>query len=398
MDGVELWISEALDGIAQGEPVISSDGAYVFLTHNAADGSAGYFTILDASGTTFYTDSVVGVNFAPPGIFHNPVEGNYDPIVAGSPVSEGENNNNDFIMWSQTPKPTDTSIENGFIYGFQFPRDFDGTITAEGNSTDVAFFELGESAIDFQSTTAPVITNGGLSAYWGVTRSGFRVWADKRFTRARTAAAGFTRNTDFQGTATFAQPALSNDGPEPVMFGGTASPEFVRLNFDFTAQVVVPAGSVIFSKAVVDAEERGAYFVETSGILHFVDFTTLADIWTQSIDFRVEGEMAVTPNYAVVIVPDARGVIKAYQVADIPVTEAPSDFPSDMPSMAPSGDATAATTSAPVEPGSTPAPVPSPTASPGTPTSEPVATAPPSSANKPMMVVAFVATIACLMV
>jgi hypothetical protein len=156
------------------------------------------------------------------------------------------------------------------------------------------------------------------------------------------------------------------------------------------------------SKAVVDPEERGVYFVEESGVLHFVDFATLADIWTQSIDFRVEGEIAVTPNYAVVVVADARGVIKGYQVADIPVTEAPSDFPSDMPSMAPSGDDIPASTLAPVAPGSTPAPVPSPTSAPvepGTPTTEPVSTPPPttSSANKPMMVVASVATLACLL-
>eukprot|EP00539_Tryblionella_compressa_P003491 CAMPEP_0178753660 /NCGR_PEP_ID=MMETSP0744-20121128/11731_1 /TAXON_ID=913974 /ORGANISM="Nitzschia punctata, Strain CCMP561" /LENGTH=550 /DNA_ID=CAMNT_0020407493 /DNA_START=29 /DNA_END=1681 /DNA_ORIENTATION=+ len=353
MDGNELWISESLDGVAMGDPVISSDGGLVFLTHNADEGTNGYFTILNANstGAVWYSESSgEEVAFGPIGIYHNPTEGNYDPLIQGAPVSEGENNPNDFLMWSQTPKPEDVSIEDGFLYGFQLPRDFNG------NTTDVAFFELGDFQRDFQSISPPVITNEGFSAYWGVTRSSFRVWDNKRFSRARTEAAGFERNDDFLGQAVWAAPALSNDGPEPIVFGGSASTEFVRMNFDFTQTSFVTTDSLIYSRAIVDGETRAVYYVEANGNLHQADVDTLADIWNFTVNFAVEGQMAITPRNDVVVVADTRGIIKGVQVAEIPVTDAPSDFPSDMPSMAPTGDDTPAPTAASV---STPAPTPS---------------------------------------
>jgi hypothetical protein len=232
MMGNELWISDTLEGIPAGSPQVSSDGSYVFLTHNVMDQSLGYFTILDATsaGVVWYSEPAMTegnstVAFGPVGIYHTPAEGNYDPIGGEGgmgAVSEGENNMNDFLMWCNQPKPADAAIQNGVMYGFQFPRDFDG------NVTDVSYFQLGQEEVDFQSTTPPVITNSGFSAYWSVTRSSSRAWADKRFSRARTGAAGFTRNTAFPGQSIFATPALSNNGSDPFVFFGTASTEFVR--------------------------------------------------------------------------------------------------------------------------------------------------------------------------
>mmetsp|Transcript_25319 Transcript_25319/g.54000 ORF Transcript_25319/g.54000 Transcript_25319/m.54000 type:complete len:558 (+) Transcript_25319:111-1784(+) len=364
MAGNEVWVSDDLEGIAAGCPQISTEGDYVFLTHNAEDLSNGYFTILDgATGLFFYGGSSGEIGdeptkrYGPIGIFHSPEEGNYDPITSGNPVSEGDFNTNDMLMWSQTPRPTDTAIENGFLYGFQFPRDF------IGNASDVSYFQMGSFERDFQSLTAPVITNKGLSAYWGVSRGGFRGWTPKRFSRARTVSVGFSRNEDFPGQPIWAQPALSDDGPEPVVFGGTAAKEFVRMSSDFEDREVVVTGGYVKAKAAVDPDGRAVYYVESdTGILHAADFDTLEDLWTESINFSVNGEITLTPRSDILLVADTRGVISAYQVAEIPTTDMPSDMPSDGPSLAPTVSPTISM--APVVSTETPTMAPIPTEAP----------------------------------
>jgi hypothetical protein len=331
------------------------------------------------------------------------MEGNYDPIISGSAVSEGENNQNDFLMWSQTPKPSDISVANGFMYGFQFPRDF------SGNASDVAFFELSSAEVDFQSTTPPVITNEGFSAYWGVSRSSYRGWTNKRFTRARSASKGFARNLNFPGEAVFAAPALSNDGPDPIIFGGSATAQFIRTTVDFANPTVIATTSLIMSKAIVDRQERAVYYVEMNGNLHQANFETLADIWNYTLNFTVEGEMALTTNNDLLIVADKRGIIHALEVVEIPATDSPSEFPSDMPSMAPSkegengvptGAPVSAPSGAPVSTSSG-APVAVPTAPPTDASSPPAGTPTatlPSAANQPMLIMAVVTSIACLFI
>eukprot|EP00529_Nitzschia_sp_RCC80_P024944 CAMPEP_0113481652 /NCGR_PEP_ID=MMETSP0014_2-20120614/22518_1 /TAXON_ID=2857 /ORGANISM="Nitzschia sp." /LENGTH=538 /DNA_ID=CAMNT_0000375153 /DNA_START=114 /DNA_END=1730 /DNA_ORIENTATION=- /assembly_acc=CAM_ASM_000159 len=359
--GNEIWVSESLEGIPAGSPQVSTDGSLVFLTHNAMDQGLGYFTILDATmgGAVWYSEpSMTDFAFGPPGIYHTPVEGNYDPIGGESgmgAVSEGEFNTNDIVMWGNQPKPTDTSIANGFMYAFQLPREFDGNVTS------VSYFQMGTFERDFMTNTPPVITNDGLSAYWSVTRSSARCWATKRFSRARTGAAGFTRNDDFAGTPIFSTPALSNPGDQPTVFFGTAANEFVRMNFDYTEQLVKGTSSIVYPAAKVDGGERVVYWVESSGTLHSDDFT-LAEVWTYPVGFTVEGEMALSPKSDILVVADTRGSITALQVADILETEAPSDIPSDMPSMAPSGLPPPVAPIAPVAPVAPVAPTETPVA------------------------------------
>lgn len=337
MEGNEVWVSDELEGVAAGNPQISTDGAYVFLTHNADDLTNGYFTILDGeTGSVFYGGSSGEAGdeptkrYGPLGIYHTPEAGNYDPIVSGSPRSEGEFNTNDMLMWSQSPKPTDATIQNGFLYGFQFPRDF------AGNASEISYFQMGSFERDFQAIAPPVMTNKGLSAYWGVSRGGFRGWIPKRFSRARDVSVGFTRNRDFAGQPVWATPALSNDGPEPTIFGGTSAREFVRMSYDFDRQFVVPTEGYVKSAAKVDGGERAVYYVETeTGTLHQADFDDLGDLWTEGVGFSVDGEMTLTPRSDVLLVADTRGVITAFQVAEIPVTESPTAMPSDFPTISP---------------------------------------------------------------
>lgn len=390
MNGKEMWISDDLDGVASGSPQVSSDGLFVYLTHNSDEGSNGHFTILDANytsmdaGTIFYSDSSGDLGedptnaYAPLGIFHSPTEGNYDPLVSGARVSEGEFNTNDMIMWSQTPKPSDEKLENGFLFGFQFPRDF------IGNVSDISYFQMGNFERDFQSLTAPVMTNNGLSAYWGVTRSGFRGWTPKRFSRARSASIGFTRNDDFPGQPVWAQPAVSNDGPTPFIFSGSAAKEFVKMNFDFTEQVIVPTLGYVKTKALVDVEERAVYYVESNtGILHQANVVDLTDLWTIPVNFSVEGEMALTPRSDVLIVADTRGVVTALQLAEIPTTESPTSFPTDGPTVTPTMAPT--NTSSPVESTASPtaiptlSPIPEPTVAPVAPVAAPIDPSPVAS-------------------
>ncbi len=382
MSGEEVWISDDLEGIAAGNPQISTDGSFVFLTHNADDLTNGYFTVLDGeTGSIFYGGSsgeagdIPTKRYGPLGIYHTPIQGNYDPITSGAPVSEGDFNTNDMLLWSQTPKPNDTTIENGFLYGFQFPRDF------AGNASEITYFQMGSFERDFQAVTPPVMTNGGLSAYWGVSRGGFRGWIPKRFSRARDVSIGFSRNTDFPGQPVWAQPALSDDGPEPTIFGGTAAREFVRLSFDFEDQTVIPTEGYVKAAAIVDGGQRAVYYVEDTGTVHMASFDDLDDLWTDTMGFTVEGEMALTPNSDVLLVASGRGVVTAFQVAEIPVTESPSDMPSDYPSMEPTLSPTL--TKAPVV--STDAPTSSPTLAPvAPPTLAPVTPVVPEPAPLPV--------------
>jgi hypothetical protein len=408
MDGNELWVSDPLAGIPAGSPVVSDDGMYIFLTHNADFETIGYFSALSATsdGAVFYSRSNETTPFAPLGIYHSPIEGNYDSI-------EGRDNTNDMIMWTMTPKPTDTVIQPGHTFGFQFPAGFDG------NASEVGYFLLGDDPRAFQGITAPTMTNQGLNGYFGTSRSGFFGWAGNtengrgRFNRGPQGVAGFNRNDIFPGQAVFASPAVSSSPDLPFVFGGTASNQFVRLNADFSEEIVVDTTGVIKAEARVDPFDRVVYFVEENGMVHSVNFNNIVDEWTLDIGAGVEGEMALDDkNGYVLYVADINGFISALQLSDIPITPSPTSAPSDSRSASPT-----APTGAPI--GITPSPsatpsgspvasptdmmTPGPTAGtvPATPQPTPGdddATPPtPDSASKPMMLLTVASLAFCLL-
>lgn len=396
MDGTELWVSGDLDGVPAGSPVVSSDGKYVFLTHNANFETVGFFTILstDDAGAEFYSSSNQTTPFAPPGIFHKPYEGYYD-------YDNGRNNSNDLIMWSMQPKPEDTTIGDGQLFAFQFP-----VSTTSGNST-IGYFLMGEEPRSFQTITAPTITNQGLSSYWSTSRSNFYGWYGSttnprgRFNRGPQAVAGFTRNDVFAGQPVFASPAVSNGivtpPTEPVIFGGTAATEFVRLNYNFSEQVVVNTNSLIKAEARVDPYDRVVYFVEEAGTIHQVDFDTIQDLWVYNASNTVEGEMALNPKGSILYVADSSGLVTALQVSNLPITTAPTAAPTaNITSEAP--------TALPIVGGETPAPTPSPTAGEDTPQptvgagaeAPTVAPAPSAASSQPMILISVVSMVLCL--
>ena len=96
----------------------------------------GFSTILNGTtGAVFYRGSSGKAGNVPTkhygilGIYHTPKSGNCNPIVSDSPISEGDFNMNNMLLWSQTPKPMDATIDNSFLYGFQFPCNFVGNIS-----------------------------------------------------------------------------------------------------------------------------------------------------------------------------------------------------------------------------------------------------------------------------
>ncbi len=336
MDGMELWSSVALEGVPAGSPLVSDDGSYVYLVHNANFKTVGFFTALDAAdGAVFYSNSDATTPFSPPGIYHTPFEGNYG-------AEQGRGNTNDMIMWSATPKPEDTSINDGNTYGFQLP------IAVAGNTSAVGYFVLGDTPRTFQAITAPTLTNQGLSAYLSTSRSGFYAWVGNP-TNARgrfdggAVTFGFDRNPTFPGQPVFASPVVSNGvastPDQPFVFGGTASTQFVRMNFDLSVQTIVDTTSFIQAEARVDPLDRAVYFVEEVGVVHQVAFDTIQDIWTFNLTGGVEGEMALNSRGYVLYVATTTGLVTALQLSEIPITPSPTASPTvnvtDSPTLAP---------------------------------------------------------------
>ena len=305
-----MWTSDPLMGVAAGSPVISDDGRYVFLTHNAASKTMGHFTVLwaEQNGATFYSMGNGTHPFSEPGIYHNPIEGYYDGL-------NGVGNTNDVILFGNAVPTGEQIIGVGSTFVFQFPVGF-------ADATDgVGYIVLGERPRDFLVEAAPVITNFGRSAYWSVSRSVFTSWVGNgslrdNFSREPKGMQGGKRNDYFPGTPVFASLALSSSPSEPVLFGGGASTEFARMNFDMSEYFSVATEAYIVAEAKVDPEDKVVYYVEASGLLHQADFDTLEDNWTYDLGFAVEGELALSQNGMVLYVTDSRGVITALRVGD----------------------------------------------------------------------------------
>ncbi len=335
MSGQQLWVSPSLEGLSPGTPVISADGAYVFLTYNSVGATIGHFTILDgATGEIFFSQTYDDAPFAPLGIFHNPAEGYYDG---------GKNNRNDILVWSVQPKPSATSVAPGATFAFQFPIGF-----AAGGVTNLAYTKLGNDAKEFQTIQRPVFADLGRSLYWGTTRSQFWCWVGEqgldryRFNRARTSLVGFTRGTPAM-QAVFAPPALSNDPINRFVFGGTAAPEFVKMSSNLTDNIAVLTGELVKSMAHVSPDDTYVYYLETDGTLHQASTRDLSDNWILSLGGTTEGEFELNKDGTILYVADASGSLQAFRVGDVP-TEAPSSVPSSLPSSTPSFSPTETTT------------------------------------------------------
>jgi hypothetical protein len=367
MNGIELWGSAAIDGIAAGSPVTSEDGDYVFLIINSNLGTVGNFFVISAAGdgAVFYTQSDLTRRFSPLGIYHSPAEGHY---------MGGEENTNDMIVWSEAPKPLDTAVGTGAIFGFQFPVGFNPTFQ------NVTYIQLGTSR-DFQANTAPVLTDEGRSLFWGVSRSGFRFWVGSdstprldryRFDESFRFSTQYEFNDNFRGEPVFATPALSSNALEPFVFGGTSNTQFVKQSWDVdaTEEVIITTTSLVKTSAKI-FEDIYVYYIESAnGRVHQANFGDLTDRFTYDLDFEVEGEFALSENGSILYVASTTGNITALQLSEFPA-------PTASPSGTPTTSVTPTTVSPTVTPTGAPtmAPVVATDAPTGVPTMAPVAAA-----------------------
>lgn len=377
MTGNAVFESVPLPGVQAGTPQTSADGRYVLLTHNV-DSSTGYFSVLDTTATgangilnVSYTNVNETNPFSPLGVYHNPAEGYYDG---------GQGNRNDIFIWGFDTAGSATVVGTGQMFAYQRPT---GYMTLGG-------------VRDFQSPTAPVLTNAGRSMYWAVTRSQQKAWTGTalldrdRFNRGRSQTAAFDRGSPAY-IAARASPTLFGSNFEPTVYGPGAAAQVFRMDYNFSSVVTATTTSIVSAKVVVSPQGDVVYFASQDGLLTAGDATTLATIWTRQFNAPIESDMTLNRAGTVLYVADTSGLITALQVANqegstTPPTGQPSFAPitgppqsSSMPTVVPIGGTptpvlvsfpTPTTDTASDMPSDTPSRVPA--ASPaGTPTSTP---------------------------
>jgi outer membrane protein assembly factor BamB len=242
-------------------------------------------------------------------------------------------------MWSLTPSESGVTVPSGLIFGFQFQAGFDGT-----NTDTLQYFALGQARA-FQTITPPLITNEGRSAYWGASRSEYYCFAGKedlnrvKFNRGPNIKESFETNSAWNGQPIWTVPAVVTDeNGDTVIFGGTAFPEFFRLNHRFDVDdiqtavfntTVVNTTSFVLASAVVDPLNRAVYYVESDGKLHQVDFTTIEDIWSEEVTITdgVQSEMAMNGDGSILYVVSTEGKISALSLTEGEPTSAPNPAP-----------------------------------------------------------------------
>eukprot|EP00980_Cylindrotheca_fusiformis_P005427 scaffold1157_cov122-Cylindrotheca_fusiformis.AAC.19 len=343
MDGTKLYESPELAGLNAGTPVISNDGNYVFLTHNSGDRQTGYFTILTDSLEVVVTQPHSNGPFAPPGIYHSPAEGFYDPITEGSTLADGTGNTNDIIMWSLTLTDFTPPVDEGQLFGFQFQPGF------EANPSLAEYFPIGGNDRAFRTITPPLITNQGRSAFWPASRSQYFCFIGKegmdraRFNKGPNIKEDFggTRNSDFPGQPIWSLPAIFDAGNETVVFGGTAVPEFFRMNIGFNSEDDFEVewsvnkkqtSTFIYAAPALDPMQRAVYYVESDGAVgtvHQANIETLDDLWAAplTIENGVSSEIALNKDGTVLYVVSNDGLLEAFIVAEGAPTASPSQAP-----------------------------------------------------------------------
>lgn len=285
-------------------------------------------------------------------VFHRPEEGYYD-----SDDNQGKDNTNDAFYWSfdtDTSDPFATSVGEGQIFVFQFPSgynaDVDGTV-------GLRVREIGPRR-SWQSTTRPILTNGGRSMYWAQARGENRCWVGaqgnntRRFSRSDTNTIRLDRRSGAPWKAADAPPTLSSHPSEPAVYGSGASNQFFRFNYDYSESVVVSTDSFVSSRSVVTPDDQYVFYGTQGGFLYQADGEDLATVWNSGgaggipID-GIEGDLAVHPNGLFVYVAETSGFgtgdVIAIRIA-LPLggTESPTAGPTLSPTAVPTAEPTAA--------------------------------------------------------
>lgn len=351
--GAPLWVSAPLDGACQGTPHISSNGKYVFVTHNSGGSTVGHFTVLahgpDAATVLYETTDTKGP-FSPPGIFYNPIEGNF---------ATGRGNNQDVLIWSHSPSPDATNGEGGSMLAFQLPRNYVPNL-----STDILDVTIVNPAVTWRSTSPPLLTAGGLQLFWPVSRGQFRSWINTRFSASSSGNIGFDRGVP-SWLAPQNTPAVDNDVTPTILCAGGAALEFACMNAaDITAGAIwsVDLSGIVLSNPLFSTEGDRVYFAEDRGVVFSVNPQNGDKYFEKSTGAPLFSNFCLSGDGAFLYYGDQIGNVVAWKVGEESTspTLAPEPTLVPMPTVSPPEEQSMAPT------GEMIAPISSPTSSPTT--------------------------------
>ena len=364
--GQVLWESppQFHEGACEGTPVISSDGLYVYFTHNLV--TVGHFTILmaDQNGTALFSKFDPVQPYSPPGIARNPAQGYYDGGLA---------NRNDLLVWAYRPLFNSSAVGNNTAtFGFQLPAGFP---TAGGA---LASFTL--RTVVWQSVSPPKFANSGYNMYFTVSRNEFRSWNGApgsralQFDRQSSHRIGFTPRGRPASQPPFAPVALSSDPVSPMLFGAAATARFFAFDTFLNVTWEAATTSLVRTEARVSPDDTVVYFVQDNGVLRSYDVATGIQNWEAfASNSPILAEFSQSADGAFLYFGDVGGNVLKWRVSTPPTsmpTSSPTGVPtvSDMPTVAPQVPPTPAPTPSPTmaTPMPTMAPTPMPTESPST--------------------------------
>ena len=339
------------------------------MTHNGIQ--QGFFTVLSAAdGSILFNDTDKSQLLSPPGIFFNPFPG---------PYPEGKGNGNDLVIFGNRPFPTaDTVPDFNSIYVFQFPVGYPNTATELGLVTLL-------NTSNFQATTAPLIANGGMSMFWGVSRSRVEGWINTDFNRNPGGGGiGYERG-DPASKAVLADLAIGADTITPTIYTGNAGVGFGAISTASGKMVGLwnfTTGSPVYAQAKVAPadSDKIVFYIEELGTVYARDAATGKIIWFNETKRIVKGSFAINSASDTIYFADSAGILTAWQVAEFPPPSPPTKAPV-APTIAPIEAATEAPTKTTASsPPAGSSATPGPTAAEATSTAAPTAAGVPTTA------------------
>lgn len=338
-----------IPGSIAGNPALSSDDRYIYLTHNEEE--AGRMSVYDSTGKLWFMGrsedidphlegSVKSSGWAPLGIARSPVPAKQFP---------GVNEKHDFVAWTRLSvlSPNSMGASKGYRYAFTLPSDFDGS--GELDMKD-GIVPLGNNT--WRMSTGPVFGNKGRNMFCGVSQSQYRGWVSKRLNIGFSWARRHLERIMGDIASPMASPTLSVD--ESVLFGSVAHPTRAiayAINSNDGEIVWESLGSVdatMNSEAKITRDGERVYFVEDGGNVLSKNTLDGSDFWAFPVivgsDFAsvsAPGEFSLSPDEATLYYAtnDRDGemvTINALMVRGDPISQAPSTNPSAAPSPHPS--------------------------------------------------------------
>lgn len=336
-----MWSSPALEGACEGTPHYTSDGAYVFVTHNSNGGTVGHFSVLDTAADASVLYTYVQANPFAPFAF------NRDNFPGGS-YGAGAGNTNDLAIWGFQPRPGAASGEQGSAFAFQMPA----STSLSGPSVTKIL-----NVTSWRHTAPPLVAARGQQLYWFISRSKVRAWIEARFSAGADGEYGFDRGNPPFKAAPYT-PVLNDILNPTVTCGGPANEQFTCFSTVPVANATnaltelwsVSTGTgLVYGDPLMSTGGNRVYWTDTAGIVKAADPVTGAAGWTTATGLNIQANPELSSDGARFFFAGTGGAISAWQVAegslppvalpprDPTATPAPTAVPTVMPSASPSG-------------------------------------------------------------